>query len=103
MPEEEQSTNQRLGAIKDVLIGLAILVFWAAMLVSISVVAVIASIFINPLLGLLICISGFWVWKYLGARPFPGFADGCICIAGYTWVFGITLGHLAICIKYLFR
>jgi hypothetical protein len=100
MPEVEP-TKQRFSLIRDILRSVAILTFWLAVLFSVFAIATLVCIIYGPGWGLLVSILGFPVWKYLGARPCPGFADGCMCILGYTWMLGIVLAQLIRCVKFL--
>ncbi len=83
---------------RDNLGDMLILIFWAAVLLGIAAATVTTSVLVGLGWALVASLLGFPVWKYFGARPGPGFADGCICIWGYMWVLGVIGAETVICI-----
>ncbi len=54
---------------------------------------IIGSALLSPWLGMLLAVSGFWVWSRFGPRPSPGLLHGLMCL----WGFAAILGSFVTC------
>jgi hypothetical protein len=54
----------------------------------------IVAILINPILGMILSILGFYVWKTFGPPPSQGYINGILSLCGYATILGVLLGTL---------